>query len=385
MIDADSEKELDRLLRSVADHIALEHCQEVDERYRRALAWEEVDRPPLVVQAAFGSIINLPLPWNTFRRYTYRETFESPVAMLQNMILDRVVPGLLLRDDSPLAIRNDHGTIQMASILGVDWNIYEDNFPWVKHFDSLEPLNALVDSREAADLQGGILPHSLETLKFYREKLNQFPMCDKAIQISLPDLQGPLDTAEQLWGSSIYYAFYDFPDLLNRLLCKIVGAMLAVANEFRRYTLDRLEPFANTQHGYVIPGRLLVRNDCAIVLSPGTYSEFIRPHDSNLLREIGSGAIHFCGRGEHLIDTFLEIPALCGIDLGEPHLMDVDRIYAKAGTRRLVLTNLNPSREELMSGEAKHRFPTGVVFVYHTSDLNDAEQVVREFKAAPGP
>lgn len=34
-----------------------------------------------------------------------REAFDRPEAMLQNMLLDRVLPGLLLKDDNPLAIR----------------------------------------------------------------------------------------------------------------------------------------------------------------------------------------------------------------------------------------------------------------------------------------
>lgn len=41
----ESEKELDALLGLIAEHIDPEHCREVDERYRCALNWNEVDRP----------------------------------------------------------------------------------------------------------------------------------------------------------------------------------------------------------------------------------------------------------------------------------------------------------------------------------------------------
>jgi len=137
------ERELDRLLKLLEDHVDLEHCLKVDERYSMALQYNDVDRPPLVIQAEFGKTLKLPSPWNEFKRYGYREAFKSPVAMLQNMLLDRVVPGVLLKDDSPLAIRNDHGIIQIASVLGGKWEIYEDNYPWPEHFESVEQYRYL--------------------------------------------------------------------------------------------------------------------------------------------------------------------------------------------------------------------------------------------------
>ena len=36
---------------------------------------------------------------------------------------------ILERDDNPLAIRNDHGTIQVASLLGGDWGRHENDPP----------------------------------------------------------------------------------------------------------------------------------------------------------------------------------------------------------------------------------------------------------------
>ena len=377
------EKELDRLLGLADDHIDLDHCREVDERYRRALACKAVDRPPLVVEAPFVSTISLPAPWNRFRRYGYRETFESPVAMLQNMFLDRVVPGLLLNDDSPLAIRNNHGTIQIAGILGGRWKLHADDYPWVEHFGAMSALERVAACDEL-DLTAGVLLRSLETLKFYHAKLDRHPTCKRAIQVSLPDLEGPMSAAEQLWGSDIYYAFSDQPKLLTQLLARIVETMLVVSERFREYAVDRLDPVANTQHGYVIPGRLLIRDDSAIMLSPDTYAEFVRPHNARLLREIGTGSIHFCGDGEHLVEKMLGIPQLRGLDPGEPNLMDVKRFYGLCWERGVAVTHLQPSRDDLVSGKARADFPTGCVFVYETNDLADAEEVVREYHSHSG-
>jgi len=374
------EQELDRLLNLLDEHLDVERCRQIDERYRRALAWEEVDRPPLVVQAKFPTVTKLPPPWDEFRVPSYSAGFGNPVAMLQSQLMQRVVPGMLLGDDSPSAIRNDHGTIQIAGILGGNWEQTEDHYPWIRSFPDLAPIHEILATDEI-DFSAGVFPRSIETLKFYHEKLAEHPACRQAIQIAMPDLQGPLDTAEQLWGSGIYYAFQDDTDLLSRLLTKIVDTMLGVAARCRKYATDRLEPEANTQHGYMIPGRLLIRNDSAILLSPGMYAESVRPHDARLLKEISGGSIHFCGDGEHLVPKMLEIPDLRGIDLGQPELMDCESIYAQCREHEAALTDLQPSREDLMSGKARERFPTGCVFLHFTSDFNEAREIVGAYQS----
>ena len=381
------EEELDCLLALIEEHVDIDHLRSSDERQLRALTWEEVDRPPLVVQhrwgeeTPFGEAFRLPSPWDTFARYSYDETFDSPAAMLQNMLLDFVVPGILLKDDSPLAIRNNHGTIQIASLLGADWEVPENDFPWIRRFESEDRVRELAPADLPVPLEGGVLAESLATLEFYSRKLAEHPPCREAIQIAMPDLQGPLDTAEQLWGSDIYCALSDDAELFSQVLTQAVDAMLSAEETFRKLTLDRLDPASNTQHGYQIAGRLLIRNDSAIMLSPSTYGEFIRPHDARVLREVGSGSIHFCGNGQHLIEKMLDIPDLRGLDFGQPELMDVAAIYAMCRERKVAVTNLNPSRDDLLSGKAVRDFPTGCVFLYHTDSVDDAREVVQAYRS----
>ena len=375
------EKELDRLLALVAEHLDLDHCQVVDQRYRAVFNYDDVDRPILVTmsESPFGSGDLLPEPWDAFRFYGYEEAFFDPVKMMQNQLLDKVVPGLILGDDNPLSIRNNHGTIQIASILGADWGMYKGNYPWVKPMGAKDAVRAIVETDRAVSENDGVLSRSFETLRFYHEKLSQFPPCREGIQISLPDLQGPMDVAEQLWGSSIYYAFYDDDDLLDRLLGRIAGTIATVSGWFRRHATDRLDPFANTQHGYVIPGRLLDRIDSSIMVSAEMYAERIRPHDAWLLNEVGGGSCHSCGNWDHLVDRLLEIPHLLGLDFGDPNAMALDRIYRKCRERKVVLANLLPDREDLTSGRAAEDFPTGVIFVYMADSFGDAHQVVSAY------
>lgn len=381
VINGPYEKELNELLYLISENVDIKKCREKDARYSKSFAFETVDSPPLVTVIDNLSKMQFPAPWNRYRHYDYKESFDCPVAMMQNMLLERVLPGLLSEDDSPFAIRNNHGTVQIASLLGGNWEMHENNFPWVSPFKSIDPIKKIAGEGFELNINGGLLSKSIETLKYYKSKLNEYPILNQAIQISMPDLQGPFDTAEQLWGSDIFYSFYDEPELLEKLLQTIVDVMLETAILFKQYATDRLEPDANTQHEYAIPGRLLIRNDSSIMLSPEIYEKFVKPYDALLLKKIGKGSIHFCGNGQHLIKNMLEIPELLGLDFGDSNFMDISSIYNICCDKKVAITNINPSRDDLISGKACKVMPTGVVFVYYTDSIDDAKVVVEKYKS----
>ncbi|MAE63437.1 MAG: hypothetical protein CMJ18_04125 [Phycisphaeraceae bacterium] len=378
---APCETRLDGLLELIAEHLDDHRCRDRDARYRSALAFEPIDHPPLVARAPFPKHWTVPPPWSAFERYPYSVAFHDPVAMMQNQLLDYVVPGLVIGDDSPLAIRNDHGTIQIASLLGASWQMHGDNYPWVEPLRDDADLEAIARGGDVDLERGGVMSISRDTLELYRRKLMQFGCADR-IQVSLPDLQGPIDVAEQLRGSELFIDLYESPQLVETLLDRVTTTVIQVAECYRALAVDRLDPTASTQHGYVLPGRLLIRNDTAIMISPGMYAEQVRPHDARLLEALGGGSIHFCGNGEHLIDAMLEIPALRGLDFGQSQMMDMQSVFARCRARHVALTNVQPGRDALMSGDAARAYPSGAVLVYPSVDIEDALAVVGSSCAA---
>ena len=373
-------KQLAQLLQRIEEVIDLEHCERVDARYRRTFRGETTDWAPLVVQAHWDDDWRLPDPWDQFEHYPYGQSYDDPIAMMQNQLLERVVPGLILKDDNPLAIRNNHGTIQVASLLGGEWGMHKNDPPWVKPWASVDAVRSLVNKVGPVDLGGGVIDRSVKTLEFYREQLAQYPKCHQAIQISMPDLQGPFDTAEQLWGSGIFIGLIDQPELVTALMQKVADTMLEVEKLYRPYARDRLEPFANTQHVYNIPGRWLLRNDSSILMSPRNYRDFVAPMDARLLKAVGGGSLHFCGKGQHLIEPMLEISEVQGLDFGQSKMMDIDRIYSRCRRRNVTITNHIPPREQLIDGTVRRHFPTGIVLVYETESINDACEVVQGYQ-----
>ena len=267
-------QDLQHLLDYIEERIDLDHCAEVDDRYKRALSFEPIDKPPLV--------ISCDEPVSDFTPFPYSEAFYDPAKMMFNQLLERVALGVILRDDSPLAIRSDHGIIQVGSLLGAKWQLTEDNYPWVEHLESREQLELIASGQTPIDLEaGGIVGPSIQTLQFYHQVLAEYPLCRKAIQISMPDLQGPMDTAHLLWGNDIFYAFYDEQELLSAVLDSVVSAMLALEKKYRPLTRDHMDPFGTTQHTYVVPGRLLIRDDTSIMVSSEIYKNFVRTFNAN--------------------------------------------------------------------------------------------------------
>ncbi len=378
-----SENKLDLLLEHIDRLADQEHCNQVDSRYRSALVCEDVDRPPLVCRLPFSSAMTLPEPFDKFSVYPYQVAFNSPIAMMHNELLTSVVPGLLLKDDSPMLIRNNHGIIQIASLLGGHWEQHENNPPWIKPFGTGPEIEAIANDQSEPDLEyGGILERSFATLNYYTEKLAKYPNAQRVIQIAMPDLQGPLDTADLLWGSDMFIAFYEQPDLVDLLLQRIVDVMLMVEPKFRAFTTDRLDPFGSAQHAWELPGRLLIRNDSAIMMSADMYAEQVRKHDGRLLEAVGGGTLHFCGDGQHLIAPMLQTPGMKGFDLGQPWMMDVDAIYQQTMAAGVPFTNHQPGRDALISGEARQKWPTGIVMTYESKDFNDAKEVIDAYQKA---
>ena len=119
-------------LHRLLDHLSatLDGCRwkETDTRYRRALNFEPVGRPPLVV--------TYPYPQDTpFQPYAHREIFADPEKMLLNELTHAfdtsVALSPKLEDDLPWTVRANFGTVLIASLFGACVEQVEDNPPWV--------------------------------------------------------------------------------------------------------------------------------------------------------------------------------------------------------------------------------------------------------------
>jgi hypothetical protein len=325
------------------------------------------------------------MPANSpFQPYPHSQIFDDPEKMLYNELVYAFGMSIACRDqfndDLPLTIRANFGTVVMASLFGGHAEQVQDNPPWVRHFHTLEEFQAALN-RDPLDFRQGWCPRIVEQYQFYRGVLNAYPELAGLVYLVLPDLQGPLDTAELLRGSEIYVDLYNDSDLIAKALDTIARAQIGFAKHLSSYTNDSSDGFSH-QHATVIGGHILIRNDSTINISPAMYHEHIAPYDEMVLSGLGGGGIHSCGKTEHNVDEFFALPSIRCLDLGQSYLNDIDTIYAKARQRKIALVRIRATREELVTGSIMERFSTGVSLVYEAKSLADAQAVMDAYRQA---
>ena len=369
--------QLERLLDHLSETLDHGRQSEAEELHRRALNWEPLARLPLVLQ--------YPLPDDAaFRPYPHSEIFTDAAKMLFNELVHAFDTSIACRDriddDLPCTIRANFGTVVIASLFGGNVEQVGENPPWVRHFETLDEFRRGVES-DPADFSRGWCPRVVETYQFYREVLSSRPELDEIIRVIMPDLQGPIDNIDVLRGTEIFTDFYNDPELVAWALERAATAQIGFARHLQPCLSDTPEGYCH-QHTVSLPGNILIRNDSAIMLSPAMYKEMIAPHDERVLREMGGGGIHSCGKIEHNVEEFLSVPSCGCLDLGQPELNDIDAIYARAASRKIPLVRIRVSREELVAGSVMRRFPTGVSLMHQADSFQDAQEIMSAYRRA---
>jgi len=370
-------EKLERLLVHLCQSLDPEHHRAAAELNQNVLCWKKVRRLPVVF--SFPLPVELP-----FQPYPHSEIFTAPSKMLYNELVHTWNLSIAcrdrLKDELPVTIRANFGTVLVASQFGARVELVEENPPWVVPFTSDADFRKALKT-DPLNFNHGWCRRAEDTYGYYRHVLSQYPELRRLVWITLPDLQGPMDTTEMLRGRELFTDFYTDPDLVEEAMGTIAAAQVALARRFAGIVHDGPEGFSH-QHGMQIPGRILIRSDTAIMISPQMYREQVKPHDQRVLRELGGGGIHSCGNLEHLIPEMLQLDSLTCVDLGEAHKNDLDSIYAKVRERRCPLIRIRVDERELVTGRVMDRFPTGVTLVHEAASLNDACRIMSTYTRA---
>lgn len=259
-------------------------------------------------------------------------------------------------DGAPLAVRCNYGTGILPSLFGAELFFMD------RALDTLPTSRPLPGGREAIrrlldaalpDLRAGWGARVWDMADFFVTLLAPYPKLRRFVQIYHPDLQGPMDVCELLWGSALFLDLHDEPDLLRALLDRVTETYERFMDEWlRRFPVrDGVSAHWALMHR----GAIMLRDDSAMNFSPEMFGEFIAPWDGRLLTRF-SGAIHFCGRGSHYISQAARLPGLTGIQLSQPHLNDMETIYANTVDRGIPLLNFDRATAEsaLAAGRDLH-------------------------------
>jgi len=150
------------------------------------------------------------------------------------------------------------------------------------------------------------------------------------------DIQGPFDVAHIVFGDPIFYAMYDEPQLVHHLL-----DLSCCAIELGFLECLKLIPGSDKAVAHyndvAIPrscGGIKISEDTSTIISPAHIDEFVIPYTRRVLDFAGGGYIHYCGKNEHLFNSFLGLEKVYGMNLGNPdmhNMEDILRQTAQAG------------------------------------------------------
>ena len=371
-------EDLKTLLEHLLDVLDADRQAKIENRHRRALNWEPVDRLPVIVTLSAPRELR-------FTPYPHGEVFRSPEKMLFNELVyafnTSIASRDVLGDDLPCTIRANFGTVVIASMFGARVEQVGDNPPWVRHDgDSDTSLEKVLD-HDPLDLSKGWCSRVVETCQFYENILSDYPELKRLINVVLPDLQGPFDNLELVVGSGVFAELHTNQDLICKALENVATAQIGFARYLEPYVSERSDAFSH-QHATMIKGRILLRDDSVIMMSPEMYRSVVAPHDERVLREMGGGGVHSCGKADGHVPAFLELPSIRCLDLGQPELNDVDGLYMQLKRRRIPLARLKVSGDDLATARITERFPTGVSLLYEADSVLDAKETMEAYLRA---
>jgi len=268
------------------------------------------------------------------------DALDDPELMLLSQF--RMVSDVLAAGGSAaLNVRTNYGVSIMASQYGcevIQMDREQGDLPTARALGSRDAVRAALDrgTPDIASADGG---RAFDTGKLFVDVAARYPKVGQWVDIYHPDLQGPIDIIELVWGSDMFLAFYDDAELMRDFLALVTDHYVAYLTAWYEL-VPPPSPYA-CHWGLRFRGQPMIRNDSLMNLSAETYIDFIRPHDQRIIRECGGqGAIHFCGRGEHFIAALSEIEGLTAINLTQPELNDMSVIYEHTVDKGIQLVGL---------------------------------------------
>jgi hypothetical protein len=323
----------------------LESRIDINEERRIIEEWRE-----FVMRRAPGSV------FSPSRKPAPPSALDWPAVNVNDAILDesyetmllsqlRGVNGVISNDTGSVPMmRANYGSTILPTLFGCKLQLMDykmNTLPGALHVSGGEDAVRKLLRQGIPELTGGQGRHVVEASLFFVEKLAPYPKLREAIRIYHPDLQGSLDIAEVVYGSEIFLAFYDEPELMSDFLDLVTETYIAFADHYFSQ-LPPSEDF-NFHYGWLHRGKIRISLDSCVNFSPEMYREFILPCDQRLFNRYG-GVVHSCGKVDHFVDVLPELGAgYHGFNLSQPHLNNMDKVFAATHEQGIRIFGLQPS------------------------------------------
>ncbi|MBA4386763.1 MAG: hypothetical protein C0404_02210 [Verrucomicrobia bacterium] len=241
-----------------------------------------------------------------------------------------------------MCVRSNYGTGILPSVFGADIFLMDAELNTLPTSLPLHGDRAKIEGlieRGIPDLRGGYGKRTFDAGEYFQAMFASYPKISRYVKIYHPDLQGPMDVCELLWGSSIFLDIVDHPELVKSFLSLVTETYAAFMVEW-----NKIAPLAadySVHWSLMHKGTVMLRDDSAMNFSPDMFDEFIRPYDQRLLNMFGGGAIHFCGKGDHYIHLVGQMTGVHAVAMSQPEYNNMDVIFDNTVDRGIRLIGLS--------------------------------------------
>jgi len=262
-----------------------------------------------------------------------------------------------------LAVRANYGTAILPSLFGAELFVMEremDTLPTSRPLAGGATAMQRLVEQDIPPVEAGLGARVLEMGRYFTTLFKDYPKISRYVTVYHPDIQGPMDVCELLWGSGLFLDVVDHPDLVKALLDLITHTYI----KFMQTWLCIQPPAGlyGIHWAMMHKGRIMLRDDSAMNFSPSMFEEFIEPYDQRLLDEFEGGAVHFCGKGSHYIHRLGGLRGLFAVHLSQPEYNDMELICQHTVDRGIPLIGL--SRQAAGAALQRGRDLHGRVHVY---------------------
>lgn len=254
-----------------------------------------------------------------------------------------------------LSIRANFGTGIIPSLFGAEKFImpYDtDTLPSVKPLaGGIEDIRKIVEKGIPDLYQENTLGEkSLDITKKFVEVGEQYKNIGKYVHVYHPDTQGPLAIADILWGSDIYIDVFDEPDLVHAMIDLATETYIKYTHEWYKI----VKPFSSeysVHWGMLMKGHVLIRDDACMNISPAMVKELAMQYDQRIFDQFNGGGIHFCGKGDHYVNLISELKGISCINMSEPELNDMSKIYGNTVEKGINIIGLKKEEIDRVTSE----------------------------------
>ncbi len=295
---------LDIILKYIDENIELDKKSEQTKEVISTLSYEN--------NRAVSVDTTTPLKFNAM---PYSKEFNDIEVMLYNGLVP-IANNIYCGDDMMYSIRSNYGVGTLASFFGAKSSLADEvSLPWCEHLPK-EKIPEIIQ-QGVPSFDNGFGKKLIETYDYYIEKLSKYKNAQAGISLYHPDFQGPFDTAHLLYGSDIYYEFYDEPELVHDLMSLVTDTYIEC--------MKRILPIIGKPLGdglcyhwqTIYKGNIVLRNDSSVSLSNDMYKEFVMPYDDKIAQEFGGAGMHYCGQHEVWLETMAKEANITALNFGK--------------------------------------------------------------------